>query len=121
VVPAFAEMVLELPTPWSYVVWWPWVPQPLPGSALSITGQNYISPFVGWTNPADEARYAPWPAECMRRYDRLSNGIQLADENLLGRPEAKYMSDANSRRLEELRNKWDPAGRFHSFLFGEEG
>jgi FAD/FMN-containing dehydrogenase len=119
-VPAFKQMVMEMPTPSSYVLWWPWIPQPLPNAALSITGKTYISPFAGWTDPADEERYKSWPAEQVRRVDHLSKGIQLADENLIDRPDARYMTDENAARLEQLRSKWDPDGRFHSFLFGDE-
>ena len=39
----------------------------------------------------------------------------VADENLLNRP-ARFVADANLRRLDELRARWDPAGRFHSWL-----
>jgi FAD/FMN-containing dehydrogenase len=118
-VPAFLEMVRDMPTRWSYVLWWPWVPQALDGVALSVTGKHYISPFSGWADPADEAEVAAWPGEHMRRLDHLSKGIQLADENLLGRPDARYMTDENAARLEALRATWDPEGRFHSFLFGD--
>jgi hypothetical protein len=118
-VPAFSEMVRDMPTEWSYVLWWPWVEQPFPDSALSVAGKHYISPFAGWEDPADEARLDPWGRDHIRRADHLSKGIQLADENLLGRPESRYMSDENAERLEELRAKWDPEGRFHTFLFGD--
>jgi FAD/FMN-containing dehydrogenase len=118
-VPAFKAMVMDLPTPSSYVLWWPWIPQPLPNAALSITGKTYVSPFAAWVDPADEQRYASWPGEHVARVEHLSKGIQLADENLIGRPDARYMTDANKDRLEQLRTKWDPDGRFHTFLLGD--
>ena len=41
--------------------------------------------------------------------------IQLADENLGGRP-ARFMAEANLARLDQLRAKRDPAGRFHGYM-----
>jgi FAD/FMN-containing dehydrogenase len=117
-VPAFVHMVDELPTPRSYVLCWPWIPRPLEGSALTITGRHYVSPFAVWTDPADEPLYDRWAADQVRAVDHLSKGIQLADENLIARPNARYMSDEHAARLEELRARWDPEGRFHGFLFG---
>jgi FAD/FMN-containing dehydrogenase len=117
-VPAFLTMVDELPTPYSYVLWWPWVPQSLEGCALSITGEHYVSPFAVWIDPDEEGSFAGWAAAQVRRVDHLSKGIQLADENLIARPDARYMSDENTAKLERLRKEWDPTGRFHSFLFG---
>jgi hypothetical protein len=122
VVPAFMDMVRSMPTRFSLVLWWPWVPQPLPNASLSITGDIYISLFANWRgtpSPEALARYESWPVALMRKYDHLSKGIQLADENLLSRPEARYMTDENAKRLEELRSKWDSEGRFHTFLFGD--
>jgi FAD/FMN-containing dehydrogenase len=117
-VPAFRRMVMEMPTASSFVLWWPWIPQPFPNAALSISGKTYISPFVAWVDPAEEERYKSWPAEQVGRVEHLSKGIQLADENLIDRPDARYMSDENAARLEELRSQWDPDNRFHTFLFG---
>ncbi len=44
-----------------------------------------------------------------------ANGIQLADENLGLRP-ARAIGEAQLVRLEELRAKWDPEGRFHLWM-----
>jgi FAD/FMN-containing dehydrogenase len=120
-VPAFLAMVDDLPTPYSYVLWWPWTEQSLDGCALSITGRHYVSPFAVWPDPAEEGRFDDWAAEQMRRFDHLSKGIQLADENLIARPDSRYMTDENASRLEALRASWDPEGRFHSFLRGAQG
>ena len=47
--------------------------------------------------------------------EHLSTGIQLADENLGARP-ARFVSDENLRRLDEIRARYDPDGRFHSWM-----
>jgi len=45
----------------------------------------------------------------------LASGIQLADENLGARP-AKFATDANMVRLDEVRASYDPDGRFYSWM-----
>ena len=42
-------------------------------------------------------------------------GIQLADENLGRRPE-RFMKDENLERLERLRQTYDPARAFRSWM-----
>jgi hypothetical protein len=44
-----------------------------------------------------------------------SAGIQLADENLARRP-ARFLSDANAARLEQIRGQRDPEGRFNTYM-----
>ena len=60
-------------------------------------------------------RYASWPGDRMREMEQLATGIQLADENLGARP-ARFVTDENMRRVEELRARYDPAARFHSWM-----
>jgi FAD/FMN-containing dehydrogenase len=45
----------------------------------------------------------------------LATGISLADENLARRP-AKFITDANMARLDQLRAAYDPDGMFHSWM-----
>jgi hypothetical protein len=59
-----------------------------------------------------------WPPDQMRKLERFSRGIQLADENLHARP-ARFLTDENAQRLEALRAKYDPEGRFLSYLMPE--
>ena len=47
----------------------------------------------------------------MAEMAEFSTGVQLADENLDARP-AACMAPANAERLEALREKYDPEGRF---------
>lgn len=117
-VPAVRELFLTLPTPASHVFWMHWPKQEIPDAALSVTGDVYIAAFTGWTDPADDERLRHWGRDHMRRLEPLSNGIQLADENLAGRPEAHYLSDEAHERLERLRRVWDPDGLFLSYLTG---
>lgn len=66
----------------------------------------------------DEALDQKHSEYVIRSFQEISNfskGTQLADENLVGHP-AKFMSPANFAKLEALRRKHDPYGRFHSYM-----
>jgi FAD binding domain len=105
----------DVPTPESHVFWYPWRPQEFGDAAISVQARLYIAAFAGWHDPRLDPRLTSWPTEHMARMEALSEGIQLADENLEHRP-ARYLSEPNARRLEELRRRHDPDGRFHSYL-----
>ena len=47
--------------------------------------------------------------------EHFASGIQLADENLGQRP-ARFVSEENLARLDELRGRWDPQGLFHPWM-----
>jgi FAD/FMN-containing dehydrogenase len=115
--PYARELFLDVPTPESHVFWYPWRVQQLPDAAISVQGELYLAAFAGWHDPSEDERYLGWPVEHMRRMESISEGIQLADENLIARP-ARYLSPENERRLEALRAQHDPHGRFHSYLTG---
>jgi FAD/FMN-containing dehydrogenase len=117
--PQARMLFLDVPTPESHVFWYPWRVQPLPDAAISVQGELYLAAFAGWHDPGDDAHYGAWPVDHMRRMEPISEGIQLADENLLARP-ARYLSPENEQRLEELRRRYDPDGRFHSYLVASE-
>jgi FAD/FMN-containing dehydrogenase len=118
-VPAVRELFETVPNGISHIFWYPWRKQPVPESALSVTGNLYIAAFAGWQDPAEDDRMLAWCTGQMRRLEPLSVGIQLADENLVNR-RARFLSDENARLLEELRRKHDPERRFHSYLIASE-
>jgi FAD/FMN-containing dehydrogenase len=117
-VPAVRELFVGVPTPASHVFWLNWPEQEIHDAALSVIGRTYIAAFTGWTDPAQDDELRFWGRDHMRRLEPLSKGIQLADENLDGRPESRYLSDANRERLETIRERWDPDGLFPSYLAG---
>jgi hypothetical protein len=47
--------------------------------------------------------------------NRPLTGISLADENLARRP-AKFITDPNMARLDQVRAAYDPDGLFHSWM-----
>jgi FAD/FMN-containing dehydrogenase len=117
-VPAVAGLFDSIPSPASHVFWYAWREQELPDSAISVQGSLYLAAFAGWTDPAQDAAMLAWPVDQMRGLERFSDGIQLADENLLARP-ARFLSDENAARLDALRARHDPDGRFLSYLTAE--
>ena len=114
-VPAVRDLFTSVPSAASHVFWYPWRENPLPDAAISVQGKLYIAAFSGWSDPARDPEFLAWPVDQMRRLEPLSKGIQLADENLIGRP-ARYLSADNARRLEQLRAKHDPDAVFCSYL-----
>ena len=118
-IPAVRELFTTVPNDESHVFWWPWRAQELPDMAFSVQAKLYIAAFAAWTDETTTRRSRSWGVDHMRRLEPFSEGIQLADENLLARPHARYLSEENSARLEALRAEWDPDGLFHSYLTGE--
>ena len=116
--PAVRELFTTIPNDESHVFWWPWRVQELPGMAFSIQARLYIAAFSAWTDESEEESVRSWGVDHMRRLEPFSEGIQLADENLLARPHARYLSEQSTARLERLRAEWDPDGLFHSYLTG---
>ena len=86
--------------------------------AFSVQASLYIAAFAAWNDDGEEEAVRSWGVDHIRRLEPFSEGIQLADENLVERPHARYLSEANAARLEELRREWDPDGLFHGYLTG---
>ena len=116
--PALAELYETIPSAASHVFWYAWREQDFGEAAISIQGGLYLAAIAGWSDPAQTAEMLAWPAGQMRRLESLSHGIQLADENLHHRP-ARFLSSENRARLEALRTRHDPEGRFLSYLMPE--
>jgi FAD/FMN-containing dehydrogenase len=117
-IPAVAELFDTIPQAPSHVFWYAWREQELRNAAISVQGYLYLAAFAGWTDPRQDAEMLAWPPDQMRKLERFSRGIQLADENLHARP-ARFLTDENAQRLEALRAKYDPEGRFLSYLMPE--
>ena len=116
-VPKLRQLFTDLPSPRSHVFWFNWGPtKPLPDMAMSVQGEIYLAAYSIWDDPAEDERMTRWPVEQMRRLESLSVGGQMNDENMLARPQQRYLSEAASARLEQIRAKHDPGGVFLSYL-----
>ena len=115
--PLLRAMWSELDTEHSFSIWYGWAPTAKrPDMAFSVEGNVYVATYVIWTDPADDERYREW---VHRRIGAIAaagdGGVYLGDTDFMRRPD-RFLSDANFARLQELRAKWDPDGRFCSYL-----
>lgn len=113
--PSFHKIVEKLPPAPAhlYMTWWR--QHPRPDMAFSMEARLYIAMYVisdeGETDIA-HAKYVRGSLQLMEKYE---SGIQLADENLPAHP-GKFMATDKYIKLEELRRKYDPEGRFYSYI-----
>jgi FAD/FMN-containing dehydrogenase len=115
--PGIREIAATLPPAPSGMLWLNWggASQSRPAMAFSVEDETYIAVYGVWSDPADDERNVRWAEERMRAMEHLATGIQLADENL-GRRPARFVTDENLARLDEIRDRYDPSGRFHSWM-----
>lgn len=114
--PGLRSIADTMPPAPAHALWINWRPKyKRPDMAFSVEGERYLSLFGEWRDPADDARYADWATDHMRAMSPYSVGIQLADENLARRP-ARFVSDSNLARLDDLRAKYDPDGLFRPWM-----
>jgi FAD/FMN-containing dehydrogenase len=118
---AIMEMVSNLPTPISHILWFP-VPMERvqTNTSLSIMAANYLVGYGACVDSADDLVVQSWASDHMKRFEPLAVGMQLGDENLALRPDANILRPGALERLEVLRKQNDPNGVFHSFYRGDE-
>lgn len=114
--PALRKIADSQPAAPSHALWLNWnAPPSRPDMAFSLEARTYLALYGGLrgkeTAPADEG----WATDHMRALQAYSVGIQLADENL-GRRPMPFMAPANLERLDALRAKFDPEGRFNAYM-----
>jgi FAD/FMN-containing dehydrogenase len=118
--PGLRRIAETMPPAPSHMLWMNWRPgtSPEPARAemaYSVEDDTYIALYGVWSDPAEDDANVAWATERMRELQPLASGIQLADENLGNRP-ARFLSEESLVRLDELRAKCDPDGRFHSWM-----
>lgn len=114
--PALRRIADTQPAAPSHALWLNWNgPATRPDMAFSLEARTYLALYGGLrggaATPADES----WATDHMRDLQAHSVGIQLADENL-GRRPAPFMAPANLARLDALRRRYDPDGRFNPYM-----
>lgn len=117
--PTLADMLASFPSAPSHLVLWNWggyAEQPdRPEMAFSMDDELYYAMYVAWSDPRETERHTGWLTEHMRALEPFASGTMLADENLLNRP-FRFMDGHKLARLDELREIWDPKGRFVPWL-----
>jgi FAD/FMN-containing dehydrogenase len=117
-VPGYRRILETLPQSPSHAMWMNWRPAtgPVrPDMAYSLEDDVYLALYGVWEGEASDALFADWATERMSEMAPLASGIQLADENL-GRRPGRFVSDEHLRRLDQVREQWDPSGVFHAWM-----
>jgi FAD/FMN-containing dehydrogenase len=118
--PVLAGLWAQLPTEHSFSIWYGWAPtRPLPDMAFSVEANVYLATYVIYKDEADDARYRGWVHDRTSELAQLGEGVYLGDTDFTMRGD-RFMSDANFRRLEEIRAVRDPDGTFCSYLTGAD-
>jgi FAD/FMN-containing dehydrogenase len=116
--PGYRRILDTLPDGPSHMMWMNWQPQKgpeRPDMAFSLEDETYIALYGVWTDPTQDDRFDRWAEERMRELEPFASGVQLADENLARRPQP-FVSAASLARLDAVRERYDPQGRFHTWM-----
>ncbi len=118
--PGLRRIAETMPAAPSHMLWMNWGPGAehrtrAPRHGLQRRGRHLHRAVRRVADPAEDDANVAWATERMREMEPLASGIQLADENLGHRP-ARFMGEAHCARLDALRAKYDPDGRFHSWM-----
>jgi FAD/FMN-containing dehydrogenase len=118
--PGLRRIAETMPAAPSHMLWMNWgpgcTPAPeRPDMAYSVEDDTYIAVYGVWQDPTEDEANVAWATERMREMEGLASGIQLADENLGNRP-ARFLTEANFGRLQALRERHDPDGRFFPWM-----
>jgi hypothetical protein len=111
-VPRLREIYEELPTEHSFSIWYGWAPsRELPDMAFSLERNVYLATYAIWTDPADDERHRAWVHGHHARLSEIGDGVYVGDSDFSRRPD-RFLTDDNRRRLDEIRVRRDPDGRF---------
>ncbi|KAJ5656879.1 hypothetical protein N7507_008829 [Penicillium longicatenatum] len=114
--PKFHKIIEALPSAPShlYMMWWLPVKR-RPEMAFSMEARLYVALYAISTEPGQDTKNSSYVISFLEEMEHLRKGIQLADENRPGHP-GKFMRTQNYVRLEKLRQKYDPEGRFYGYI-----
>jgi FAD/FMN-containing dehydrogenase len=114
--PGIRKIIETLPPHPSHFVFAGWKPSADRADMVyGLEDEIYLALYTSWHDPADDERYGDWAPSNMAAMSHLATGISLADENLARRP-AKFITDPNMARLDQVRGAYDPDGLFHSWM-----
>jgi FAD/FMN-containing dehydrogenase len=114
--PGIRRIIDTMPPPPSHFLMFNWAPRTARQDLFyGLEDEINLALYAVWDDPADDRLRGDWPRSNMAGMADLASGVGLADENL-GRRPAKFATDANMARLDEIRAKYDPSGMFHSWM-----
>lgn len=112
--PPLLRLWSELDTPHSFSIWYGWAPhRPLPDMAFSHEGNVYVATYAIYKDEVDDERYRSWVHDRTAKLN--GTGVYLGDTDFTRRQD-RFLSDDALARLTIIRDKWDPTGRFASYL-----
>lgn len=115
-IPGLQNIADTMPPAPSHALWLNWhPPKDRPDMAFALEGNRYLATYGMWKKDEDDAKYDNWATEKMKSMEVHGIGSQLADENQGKRP-TRFTQDANLKRLDELRVKYDPDNVFNSWM-----
>jgi FAD/FMN-containing dehydrogenase len=115
VVPAIRPLFTGLPTARSFVIWFSMAPlRELPDMAFSMQSEIYCAAYLVHDDPADDRRLRAWLTDRMTELQPVTAGQYLGDADLTAR-QVRFMGDEQYARLEAVRRRRDPDGRFAGY------
>ena len=114
--PGIRKIIETIPPHPSHFIFTGWKPSTdRRDMVFGLDDEIYMALYTVWQDPAEDERRRDWAGSNMASMSDLATCIALADENL-GRRPARFISDANMARLNNVRATYDPDGRFHRWM-----
>lgn len=111
-----ASSFSNLPSDEAFTLWFSMAPlRPIPDMAFSLQSDIYLSLYCVWKNKEDDEKCSTWVAQQVENMAPVTAGQYLGDSDFTQR-HRKFMSQENYEKMEQIRTKYDPQGRFHSYL-----
>ena len=122
---ALRAKIIDAPSPKSVIVFCQSTGQhPLleanPDIALSMAGQSYGGSWAIWEHPEDDAANRKWQDEVIAILKKFTSTHYIGETDIVqdnARVQNAYSSE-KWKRLEQIRNKYDPDGLFFGYLGG---
>jgi len=89
-----------------------------PDAAYSMFSNTFLASYAVWKDQSDDAINNAWLAKTAELLEPLTSGHFISETNLLAgadRAEKSFAPD-NWKRLQAVRNKYDPHGVLHSYI-----
>ena len=107
---------IDLPNDKTFVLWFSMAPlRPLPDMAFSMQSDIYLSIYCLWEEAIDDDLCSRWVSQQMKKIEPVTAGQYLGDSDFTVHLR-QFMAPENYVKLERIRAKYDPDGRFHSYL-----
>lgn len=117
---AMRRLFCSLPSPQSIAMFFSIAPlRELPDMALSLQTPVYCASYVIYPDEKDDEKMKSWLRTSMRDMEPITQGQYLGDADQTNR-QVKFMGDEQWKRLRAIYRKYDPTGRFVSYLTKSE-